>query len=189
MPQSKLLVHPADGVGHRITPASAGWRYVEFETRTLKEGAQSKLDTGGGEVCIVILSGKARVTANGFDTGTIGERAIVFDGLPWSVYIPAQSQATIEAKTVANSPSAPRRPTGVSPPASSARRRRHGGPRRGLERAPCAQRPAGGREGRERAGRRSDDARRQLVELSAAQARHATRCPRRPISRRPITTA
>ena len=65
MAQSKLLVHPAadaaDGVGHRITPASAGWRYVGFETRTLKQGAKSKLDTGGEEVCVVILSGKARL--------------------------------------------------------------------------------------------------------------------------------
>ena len=72
MPQSKLLVHPGnagDGVGHRITPASAGWRYVGFETRTLKQGAQSKLDTGGDEICVVILSGKARVTADRFNSG------------------------------------------------------------------------------------------------------------------------
>ena len=84
MPQSKLLVHAAsgpDGAGHRITPASAGWRYVGFETRRLKEGATSKLDTGGDEVCLVILSGKARVTAAGFDSGTIGERKSVFDML------------------------------------------------------------------------------------------------------------
>ena len=71
MAQSKLLVHPqigaADGVGHRITPASAGWRYVGFETRTLKQGAKSKLDTGGDEICVVILSGKARVSAEGFE--------------------------------------------------------------------------------------------------------------------------
>src|ERR1700690_2697055 len=103
MGQSKLLVHPAqgaaDGVGHRITPASAGWRYVGFETRTLKQGAKSKLDTGGDEVCIVILSGKARITATGFDSGTIGERESVFDGLPWSVYLPPKAAAAIEAAT------------------------------------------------------------------------------------------
>src|SRR5271154_1219579 len=100
MSQSKLLVHPsraADGVGHRITPASAVWRYVGFETRTLKKGAKSKLDAGGDEVCIVILSGKARVTASGFDSGIIGERASVFEGLPWSVYLPPHSAATIDA--------------------------------------------------------------------------------------------
>ena len=100
MAQSKLLVHPshaADGVGHRITPASAGWRYVGFETRTLKQGAKSKLDTGDNEVCVVILSGKAQVSAEGFDSGSIGERASVFEGLPWSVYLPPHTDATIEA--------------------------------------------------------------------------------------------
>jgi len=102
MTQSQLLVHPRradDGVGHRITPESAGWRYVGFETRALKEGAQSKLATGDTEVCIVILSGKARVTAGVFDSGVIGERKTVFDGLPWSVYLPPHEQATVEAAT------------------------------------------------------------------------------------------
>jgi 5-deoxy-glucuronate isomerase len=103
MRQSKLLVHSnpraADGVGHRITPASAGWRYVGFETRMLKQGAKSTLETGGEEVCIVILSGKAQVRAGGFDSGPIGERANVFEGLPWSVYLPPKSTATIEAAT------------------------------------------------------------------------------------------
>ena len=96
MAQSRLLVHPGDG-GHRITPESAGWRYVGFETRTLRQGATSSLDAGDKEVCIVILSGKARVTAEGFDSGTIGERASVFDGLPWSVYLPPRAKAAVEA--------------------------------------------------------------------------------------------
>ena len=47
----------------------------------------------------MILSGKARVTAEGFNSGIIGERASVFDGLPWSVYLPPHSAATIEAAT------------------------------------------------------------------------------------------
>jgi 5-deoxy-glucuronate isomerase len=100
MTQSKLLVHPAngaDGVGHRVTPESAGWRYVGFEMRALRAGARTTLDTGDREVCIVILSGTARVTADGFDSGPIGERNSVFDGLPWSVYLPPQAHAAIEA--------------------------------------------------------------------------------------------
>jgi 5-deoxy-glucuronate isomerase len=99
---SKLLVHArdaGDGIGHRITAESAGWRYVGFETRSLKRGGSSGLDTGGNEVCIVILSGKARVTATGFDSGVIGERTSVFDGLPWSLYLPPMSRASIEAAT------------------------------------------------------------------------------------------
>ena len=39
------------------------------------------------------------MTAGGFDSGTIGERASVFDGLPWSVYLPPHEDATIEAAT------------------------------------------------------------------------------------------
>ena len=63
MSQSELIVHAAaNGAGHRITPASAGWRYVGFETRTLKAGAKSELDTGGREKSASsLLSGKARV--------------------------------------------------------------------------------------------------------------------------------
>ena len=100
MAQSKLLIHPSragDRAGHHITPESAGWRYVGFETRALKRAERSNLDTAGNEVCVVLLSGKARVTANGFESGAIGERASVFDGLPWSVYLPPRSAGTVEA--------------------------------------------------------------------------------------------
>jgi 5-deoxy-glucuronate isomerase len=99
---SKLLVHAprdADGIGHSITPESAGWRYVGFQTRTLKQGAKSGLDTGGNELCVVILSGRARVAADGFNSDVIGERMSVFDGLPWSVYLPPHAAATIQAVT------------------------------------------------------------------------------------------
>ena len=175
MGQSKLLVHPshgADGVGHRITPASAGWRYVGFETRTLKQGAKSKLDTGGEEICVVILSGKARVTADGFDSGTIGERASVFDGLPWSVYLPPHSAATIEAASdcelaLCSAPASGKFKARVIKPGDVGTLTRG----TGIERAPCPQRPARRRRGRERARGRGHHARRQLVELPAAQAR------------------
>ena len=102
MPQSKLLVHPslsADGVVQKITPESAGWTYVGFEARDLEKGARVALNSGAMEACIVVLSGKARVQAEGFDSGAIGERANVFEGLPWSVYLPAHSSYTIEAAT------------------------------------------------------------------------------------------
>ena len=100
MTQSQLLVHPkrsSDGVMHKITPESAGWRYVGFETRSLKAGDKSVLDTGDREVCAVILAGRARIAAGDFDSGVIGERRSVFDGLPWSVYLPPHLQGAIEA--------------------------------------------------------------------------------------------
>jgi 5-deoxy-glucuronate isomerase len=100
MAQSKLLVHPSGngyGVVHHVTPASAGWRYVGFELRKLKQAERVALDTGGTEVCAVAISGKARVLADGFDSGTIVDRRSVFEGPPWSVYLPPGKAASIEA--------------------------------------------------------------------------------------------
>jgi 5-deoxy-glucuronate isomerase len=100
MARSKLLVHPrksANGLVHRITPKSAGWTYVGFEARDLKKGERVALKTGAMEACVVLLSGKARVTARDFDSGVIGERASVFEGMPWSVYLPAHTPYSVEA--------------------------------------------------------------------------------------------
>src|SRR5579863_8764989 len=100
MARSKLLLHPRkskNGLVHRVTPASAGWTYVGFDARDLKKGAHFSGKTGRMEACIVILSGKARVTSGAFDSGVIGERVNVFDGLPWSVYAPAHASYAIEA--------------------------------------------------------------------------------------------
>jgi len=102
MSRSKLLIRPrksANGLVHRITPASAGWPYVGFEARDLKKGAIAKGKTGKMEACIVVLSGKVRVTSGQFDSGVIGDRSSVFQGLPWSVYLPARAAYAIEAAT------------------------------------------------------------------------------------------
>ena len=102
MARSKLLVHPrktANGLVHRVTPKSAGWTYVGFEARDMKKGARVSFKTGPMEACVVVLSGKARIKTKDFDSGVIGERANVFEGLPWSAYLPAHSAYTIEAAT------------------------------------------------------------------------------------------
>jgi 5-deoxy-glucuronate isomerase len=100
MSQSRLLVRPASGEAvHAITPASAGWRYVGFEVVDLASGGRRTFTTGGRECCIVVQSGKLKVTGRGFDSGVIGERTDVFAGLPWSVYLPPGFDASIEAET------------------------------------------------------------------------------------------
>ena len=100
MSRSKLLVparHADDGVHHQITPESAGWTYVGFESREIAKGRHTKLNTGAREICVVVLSGKARVTTEGFDSGVVGERVDVFGGLPWSVYVPPRREVVIAA--------------------------------------------------------------------------------------------
>lgn len=98
---SELLIHSQEpdqqGRILHVTPQSAQWSYVGFDVYRL--GATHQLDghSGSNELCFVILSGKASVMVNGEECGVIGERHSVFEGLPWSLYVPAQSDWSVTA--------------------------------------------------------------------------------------------
>ena len=122
---SPLLIKPArgaaDGRVHRITPESAGWSYVGFEVFDLAAEQALAQPTGDREVCLVLLSGRAEVSAGRQDFGTIGERSSPFEGAPWSVYVPARAQWRVVAKTpvelaVCSSPAEGRLPARLIPP-------------------------------------------------------------------------
>ncbi|MCP8937687.1 5-deoxy-glucuronate isomerase [Alsobacter sp. SYSU M60028] len=97
-----LLVHPArpDAAGrvHAITPQSAGWTYVGFEVYDLAPGASVTRPTGATEVCLVLVSGRARIVAGGQDLGVLGGRASPFEGSPSSVYVPPGAEWTATAE-------------------------------------------------------------------------------------------
>jgi 5-deoxy-glucuronate isomerase len=100
---SRLLVHPhaPDAEGHvlGVSPESAGWRYVGFDLYRLGPGQKLTRDTGRREVCLVLLSGKAHVTAGGARYEELGERMSVFEGGPYAVYVPAAAAFEVEAVT------------------------------------------------------------------------------------------
>ncbi len=82
-----------------VTPETAGWRYVSFSVHRLAPGETDDGHTGGEEVGLVLLSGRATVAS---DRGTwtgIGERMDVFSGLPWTVYLPPGTGYRITAET------------------------------------------------------------------------------------------
>jgi len=85
---SKVLVHShppdADGCTLRITPQSAGWRYVGFEVYQL--GAVRRADPER-ETCVVVLAGRADLAAGGRTWKGVG-RESVFDGDPVALYVP-----------------------------------------------------------------------------------------------------
>lgn len=100
---SRLLVRPhapgADGAVLEVTPESAGWKHVGF--KVLKLGAGQSADGGGDgrEACLVVLTGRADVTA-GETFADIGGRASVFeDAAPAAVYVPAGTPWTVTART------------------------------------------------------------------------------------------
>ena len=96
-----LLVKPSGDRGRilQVTPRSAGWTYVGFELHRLESGDTAGGESGDRELCLVLVSGRASVTADGLDTGVIGERMSPFGGKPHSVYVPAGSGWSVTAAT------------------------------------------------------------------------------------------
>lgn len=77
------------GEVHRITPETAGWRYVGFSLHRLRAGETAAGETGSNEVILVVVEGKAAFHAAGQDWGTLGERMNVFEKTPpHCLYLP-----------------------------------------------------------------------------------------------------
>ena len=87
----------------RVTPRSAGWRYVGFSAHRLAQGETMPIDLPGDELCIVVLGGTVSVKAgDGARWNGIGERRDVFDDrAPYAVYLPDGSGVEIAAQTAA----------------------------------------------------------------------------------------
>ena len=97
---SKLLVRPNldGGAVHDITPASAGWSHVGFGLHDLKAGQTLDVEGTADEICLVLLTGNARIRAGDLDTGMLSGRASVFDrAAPQAVYIPMRTGWQVEA--------------------------------------------------------------------------------------------
>jgi 5-deoxy-glucuronate isomerase len=101
---TNLKVRPtAPDAGGRvidITPASAGWKYVGFQVRKLAAGRNASFTFEDRESCLVILTGRADVTAGEARFAGVGGRASVFDdAAPGAVYVPAGLPITLIAVT------------------------------------------------------------------------------------------
>ena len=89
------------GKCHDITAEDADWGYVGFGLYILAAGESVTEATGDQEVILVLVEGKAEITAAGHDFGEMGERMSVFERLPpHCLYVPNdqnwQATATTE---------------------------------------------------------------------------------------------
>lgn len=103
-PVSRLLLkggrRRAAGLVHRVTPASAGWRYVGFELHRLEPGQSLERDTGAEEVCLVLVAGHADVSASGERWPGLGGRGSPFEPLgPHAVYVPRGGHYRVVARS------------------------------------------------------------------------------------------
>jgi 5-deoxy-glucuronate isomerase len=98
---SRLLQKPKGKTGRvsHVTPESAGWTYVGFDLYRLGPGESVSAETEAREVCLVFVTGKGKATAGGKELGLLGGRNSPFDGKPWSVYVPQDSDWSVTAET------------------------------------------------------------------------------------------
>jgi len=100
---SRLLVRPDLSANaphvHRITPQSAGWRYVGFEVFDLAPGQSLERSFEDREQCLLLLSGRASVRVARRDLGPIGAREDPFAGKPFAVYVPPRAEVRLTAET------------------------------------------------------------------------------------------
>jgi 5-deoxy-glucuronate isomerase len=87
-----VTLHRPAGEWSTITPADAGWRYLTFGVERVTSADRS---TGDEEVAIVLLEGACSVSGDGF-AYELGPRASVFEQLPWTVYLPRDTEFRIE---------------------------------------------------------------------------------------------
>lgn len=120
-----LLRKPAGRAGrvHDITPENAGWSYVGFSLHRLTPSERAADTTGAREAILVLVEGRAEITADGRAMGELGGRMDVFERTsPHCVYVPDGAEwsatATTEATlAVCSAPGAGGHPAQVIGPA------------------------------------------------------------------------
>ena len=99
---AELLVKPNGTTGkvHDITPESANWGYVGFGLYHLKAGEEAAEQTGDRETILVLVEGKAELSAAGQSFGELGDRMSVFERKkPACVYVPNACDWSARATT------------------------------------------------------------------------------------------
>ena len=97
--RSPLLVSPRfehDEYIH-ITPATAGWDHLHFAARQMHSGMRWSHSTGENELALVVLGGTCLVDSSLGNWADVGRRQDVFSGMPYTLYLPRQTDFTLEA--------------------------------------------------------------------------------------------
>lgn len=104
MTESDVVVHSAklasqqSGELLRLTREHAKWEWMSFFVRRLLPGEVYEVRSENEEIAFVVLAGTCRANW-GEGEVSIGKRKDVFDGFPYTVYLPAQSSIWFIADT------------------------------------------------------------------------------------------
>ncbi len=93
---SELLIRP-EVFRDRIE--NFGFEYLSFQVRKLAQGQKYEGEIAGAELAIVLLGGVCSVKSSRGEWRRIGGRATVFDGLPYTLYLPPETIFAVTAET------------------------------------------------------------------------------------------
>lgn len=118
LPADRLRVEPLPDGTVATDPERSGWRYLSFRTARLGDGETLDLREPDRETAIVTISGGGiDLEVAGGPAMRLAGRPSVFEGLPWSAYLPAGRDARITGRplpgrettvAIANAPSSGR---------------------------------------------------------------------------------
>lgn len=89
----KQLLIPSEAFTNRVE--DFGFEYLSFETRKLQAGQTHYGETNERELAIVVLGGICSVYSSRGEWHNFGKRATVFDGLPYTLYLPIRTSFSI----------------------------------------------------------------------------------------------
>lgn len=93
---SHLLVRPEV---FRNQVADFGFEYLSFETRKLEPGQEYRGATADRELGIVVLGGVCSVNSSRGEWKNFGKRKTVFDGMPYTLYLPIRTEFTVSTES------------------------------------------------------------------------------------------
>lgn len=97
---SRVKAPDESGCIQKITPTSAGWQYVGFESYQLKKGQILSQNSGDCEICLILVGGKATISNQDNHWPDIGDRSGPFDRVPpHAVYIAPGEEFSVLATT------------------------------------------------------------------------------------------
>ena len=82
-----------------FTSQEAGWEYLNFEARTMKQGEKWSFETASNEFLIVLMGGNFSVISGSHSWETVNGRKNVFSGLPHGLYLPPNTSFTLTAES------------------------------------------------------------------------------------------
>jgi 5-deoxy-glucuronate isomerase len=97
----KLVSNPVKGPGlyQQVSASEAGWAYLNFEARLMKNGEQWEGYTGESEYGIILLSGNYSIVSDKGSWKTINGRKNVFSGIAHTLYLPRHTSFKLIAES------------------------------------------------------------------------------------------